>query len=154
MQWETSLPSDMQAGGEIVTFDQLALLAPTGSNTLLLRGPKNAREAVKHFGRAPGEVPHEHLNAWGAGSRMPHCYALCLLGACLPCSGIVYIAGAQPAAYWDSTAYHLDRLASGSFLTTSWHTGVPHSHTKPYVRSKGRKFEKARGRRKSRGYKA
>eukprot|EP00416_Gambierdiscus_australes_P033152 CAMPEP_0171093636 /NCGR_PEP_ID=MMETSP0766_2-20121228/39196_1 /TAXON_ID=439317 /ORGANISM="Gambierdiscus australes, Strain CAWD 149" /LENGTH=186 /DNA_ID=CAMNT_0011552117 /DNA_START=81 /DNA_END=641 /DNA_ORIENTATION=+ len=32
--------------------------------------------------------------------------------------------------------------------------GVPHSHTKPYVRSKGRKFEKARGRRKSRGYKA
>jgi len=30
--------------------------------------------------------------------------------------------------------------------------GVPHSHTKPYVRSKGRKFERARGRRKSRGY--
>lgn len=32
--------------------------------------------------------------------------------------------------------------------------GVPHSSTKPYVRSKGRKFEKARGKRKSRGYKA
>merc|ERR1712121_274166 len=31
---------------------------------------------------------------------------------------------------------------------------VPHSHTKPFVRSKGRKFERARGRRKSRGYKA
>jgi len=31
--------------------------------------------------------------------------------------------------------------------------GVPHSHAKPYVRSKGRKFEKARGRRKSRGFK-
>ena len=31
--------------------------------------------------------------------------------------------------------------------------GVPHSHTKPLVRSKGRKFERARGRRKSRGYK-
>lgn len=31
--------------------------------------------------------------------------------------------------------------------------GVPHSHTKPYVRSKGRKFERARGRRKSRAYK-
>lgn len=27
------------------------------------------------------------------------------------------------------------------------------SHTKPLVRSKGRKFERARGRRKSRGYK-
>merc|ERR1719197_344009 len=74
-----------KAGGECLTFDQLALLAPTGENTVLLRGPKMSREAVKHFGPAPG---------------------------------------------------------------------VPHSSTKPYVRSKGRKFEKARGRRKSRGYKA
>eukprot|EP00931_Biecheleriopsis_adriatica_P049441 TRINITY_DN2859_c0_g1_i8.p1 TRINITY_DN2859_c0_g1~~TRINITY_DN2859_c0_g1_i8.p1 ORF type:complete len:214 (-),score=53.57 TRINITY_DN2859_c0_g1_i8:37-603(-) len=31
--------------------------------------------------------------------------------------------------------------------------GVPNSKTAPYVRSKGRKFEKARGRRKSRGFK-
>ncbi|KAH0505998.1 60S ribosomal protein L18 [Microtus ochrogaster] len=31
--------------------------------------------------------------------------------------------------------------------------GTPHRHTKPYVRSKGRKFERARGRRASRGYK-
>ena len=31
--------------------------------------------------------------------------------------------------------------------------GVPGSHAKPYVRSKGRKFERARGRRKSKGYK-
>ena len=74
-----------QAGGEVLTFDQLALIAPTGADTVLLRGPKSQREAVKHFGRAPG---------------------------------------------------------------------VPQSHTKPYVRSKGRKFEKARGRRNSRGYKA
>ncbi|RWW84931.1 hypothetical protein BHE74_00006458, partial [Ensete ventricosum] len=50
---------------------------------VLLRGPKNAREAVRHFGKAPG---------------------------------------------------------------------VPHSNTKPYVRSKGRKFERARGRRNSRGF--
>lgn len=75
----------VQAGGEVLTFDQLALIAPTGTNTVLLRGPKSHREAVKHFGRAPG---------------------------------------------------------------------VPQSDTKPYVRSKGRKFEKARGRRNSRGYKA
>ena len=34
------------------------------------------------------------------------------------------------------------------------YAGVPHSSTKPFVRAKGRKFEKARGRRKSRGYKA
>jgi ribosomal protein L18E len=45
-----------KAGGEILTMDQLALRAPTGANTLLLRGPKNAREAVKHFGFGP----HSH----------------------------------------------------------------------------------------------
>lgn len=73
----------MQAGGECITFDQLALMAPTGSNTILLRGAKNGREAIKHFGAA----------------------------------------------------------------------GVPHSNAKPYVRQKGRKFESARGRRKSCGYK-
>lgn len=44
----------VKAGGECLTLDQLALRAPTGSNTVLLRGPKNAREAVKHFGPAPG----------------------------------------------------------------------------------------------------
>ena len=81
---ETARARILKAGGEIITFDQLAILAPTGKNTVLLRGPKNSREAVKHFG-APG---------------------------------------------------------------------VPGSHAKPFVRSKGRKFEKARGRRKSRGYKA
>ncbi|RIB12093.1 eukaryotic ribosomal protein L18, partial [Gigaspora rosea] len=71
----------LKAGGEVLTLDQLALRAPTGSNTVLLRGPRNAREAVKHFGMGP------------------------------------------------------------------------HKNAKPYVRSKGRKFEKARGRRASRGYK-
>ncbi|KAL2149127.1 hypothetical protein VTH82DRAFT_8475 [Thermothelomyces myriococcoides] len=71
----------LAAGGQILTLDQLALEKPTGANTLLLRGPKNAREAVKHFGFGP------------------------------------------------------------------------HKHKKPYVRSKGRKFERARGRRRSRGFK-
>merc|ERR1712189_90277 len=46
----------LKAGGEIITFDQLALRAPTGKNTLLLQGPRKAREAQKHFG-APG-VPN------------------------------------------------------------------------------------------------
>lgn len=81
---ETARARILKAGGECLTFDQLALRAPLGQNTVLLRGPKSHREAVKHFGRAPG---------------------------------------------------------------------VPHSHTKPYVRSKGRKFEMARGRRNSRGFK-
>lgn len=52
------------AGGETITLDQLALRAPTGSNTLLLRGPKNAREAVKHFGFGPhsGKKPYVYHN--------------------------------------------------------------------------------------------
>lgn len=81
---ETARARITKAGGQCMTFDQLALKAPTGSNTVLLRGRKNAREAVKHFGLAPG---------------------------------------------------------------------VPGSSARPYVRSVGRKFEKARGRRASRGYK-
>ncbi|KAG6896753.1 hypothetical protein C0992_006328 [Termitomyces sp. T32_za158] len=71
----------LNAGGEALTLDQLALRAPTGANTILLRGVKNSREAVKHFGMGP------------------------------------------------------------------------HKHKKPYTISKGRKFEQARGRRKSRGFK-
>ena len=43
----------LKAGGECLTFDQLALRAPTGSGVILLRGPKNSREAVKHFGFGP-----------------------------------------------------------------------------------------------------
>ncbi|KAI0254232.1 60S ribosomal protein L18 [Lactifluus subvellereus] len=71
----------LKAGGEALTLDQLALRAPTGSNTVLLRGKRNTREAVKHFGMGP------------------------------------------------------------------------HKHKKPYTISKGRKTERARGRRKSRGFK-
>merc|ERR1711962_5527 len=74
----------IKAGGEIITLDQLALRAPKGQNTVLLQGPRKAREVYRHFGKAPG---------------------------------------------------------------------TPHAHTKPYVRSKGRKFERARGKRASRGYK-
>lgn len=74
----------IKSGGEIITFDQLALRAPNGKNTIMMQGKRTAREACKHFGKAPG---------------------------------------------------------------------VPHSHTRPYVRSKGRKFERARGRRRSCGYK-
>jgi large subunit ribosomal protein L18e len=76
----------LASGGECLTFDQLALRAPKGSNAVLLRGPKS-RKALAHFGhRTTVTNPHTH-------------------------------------------------------------DGV-----KPYVRSKGRKFEQARGRRNSRGF--
>lgn len=78
----------VKAGGECITFDQLALRSPKGSNTVLLRGAKNARESVSHFGHK-----------------------------------------------------------------TSVNNPHTHDGVKPYVRSKGRKFEKARGRRRSTGFK-
>ena len=48
----------LKAGGECLTFDQLALKSPLGENTLLLRGSKSHRKAEKHFG-APG-TPAAH----------------------------------------------------------------------------------------------
>jgi len=42
----------LKAGGEALTFDQLALRSPTGANTVLLRGRKTARTATKYFGAA------------------------------------------------------------------------------------------------------
>jgi len=69
------------AGGEIMTFDQLAMQSPTGSNTVLLRGRRTARVANRYFGT------------------------------------------------------------------------ISQDNARPRVRSKGRKFEKARGRRRSRGFK-
>ena len=73
-----------KAGGECLTFDQLALRSPEGKGTVLLRGVLKARKAYRYFG--PG-------------------------------------------------------------------AGTSNSHQRPFVRSKGRKFEKARGRRRSRGFK-
>uniref|UniRef100_A0A914RFU2 Large ribosomal subunit protein eL18 n=1 Tax=Parascaris equorum TaxID=6256 RepID=A0A914RFU2_PAREQ len=49
----------LKAGGEIITFDQLALRAPRGENTLLVQGPRKQRLAERRFGPAPG-VPHSH----------------------------------------------------------------------------------------------
>lgn len=55
----------LATGGEAITLDQLALRAPTGSNTLILRGPKNSREAVRHFGFGP----HSHKVRTGSGNK-------------------------------------------------------------------------------------
>jgi large subunit ribosomal protein L18e len=49
----------LNAGGEAITLDQLALRSPTGSNTILLRGKRNTREAVKHFGMGAYFIVHE-----------------------------------------------------------------------------------------------
>ena len=44
----------LKAGGRCLTLDQLAVIAPTGANTMFLRGPTKCREAYRHFGPAPG----------------------------------------------------------------------------------------------------
>merc|ERR1712146_95149 len=43
---ETARARVLAAGGEIVTFDQLAQLYPTGANCMLLRGPRLARSCA------------------------------------------------------------------------------------------------------------
>ena len=43
-----------KANGECLTFDQLAQVAPTGKNVLLVRGPRD-REAKRFFGLYPGQ---------------------------------------------------------------------------------------------------
>jgi Ribosomal protein 60S L18 and 50S L18e len=54
----------LAAGGEALTLDQLALRAPTGSNTILLRGGKNNRETVSHFGMGMEDVSHIELSCF------------------------------------------------------------------------------------------
>lgn len=52
------------AGGECLTFDQLAKANPTGTGTWLLRGCRD-REAKKHFG-APGHK-RSHVKPYTEG---------------------------------------------------------------------------------------
>uniref|UniRef100_A0A3Q1FRL1 Ribosomal protein L18 n=1 Tax=Acanthochromis polyacanthus TaxID=80966 RepID=A0A3Q1FRL1_9TELE len=49
----------LKAGGQVMTFDQLALASPKGHGTVLLSGPRKGREVYRHFGPAPG-TPHSH----------------------------------------------------------------------------------------------
>jgi hypothetical protein len=131
----------------------LLLLHPAGKDCVLLRGPKNSREAVKHFGPAPG-----------AFLCVCVCVCVCVracvrvaLSCCRARAHASSVAAAAAAAAHHSPlqappAYVLLLLLAVCALRVC--AGVPHSSTKPFVRAKGRKFEKARGRRKSRGYKA
>eukprot|EP00397_Hematodinium_sp_SG-2012_P026985 GEMP01028322.1.p1 GENE.GEMP01028322.1~~GEMP01028322.1.p1 ORF type:complete len:205 (+),score=42.65 GEMP01028322.1:36-617(+) len=54
---ETARARILKAGGECLTFDQLALRAPMGRGCILLRGPIKHRKQEKYFGKAPG-VPN------------------------------------------------------------------------------------------------
>ena len=69
---ETARARIQKAGGECITFDKLALRAPLGQGTVLLRGPVKCREAERHFGKAPG-VPGSssapYVRSSGAGGK-------------------------------------------------------------------------------------
>jgi large subunit ribosomal protein L18e len=49
---ETLRARIVAAGGQVLTFDQLALQSPRGSNCVLIRGKKTARVATRYFGAA------------------------------------------------------------------------------------------------------
>merc|ERR1712217_293459 len=51
---ETARARIIKAGGEVLTFDKLAMRSPLGQGTVLLRGPVKSRKSERHFGRAPG----------------------------------------------------------------------------------------------------
>lgn len=68
----------LNAGGEALTLDQLALRAPTGSNTVLLRGKRNTREAVKHFGMGPHKNKKPYTISKGRKVRVNHHFKRCL----------------------------------------------------------------------------
>ena len=48
----------LKAGGECLTFDQLAMQSPKGAKCVLMRGKRNSREAFKHFGVAGAPGSH------------------------------------------------------------------------------------------------
>ena len=64
---ETARASIIKAGGECLTFDQLALEQPKGSNTVLIRGNKTHRKSVKYFGTpgAPGSKTRPFVRSKG-----------------------------------------------------------------------------------------
>lgn len=72
----------LNAGGEVLTLDQLALRAPTGANTILLRGVKNSREAVKHFGMGPHKHKKPYTISKGRKVRFNRSLHLCVLMSC------------------------------------------------------------------------
>lgn len=56
-----------KAGGQCLTFDELAMMAPTGKDTVLLRGKRTARTANKYFGTpgAPGSKTRPRVRSEG-----------------------------------------------------------------------------------------
>ncbi|KAL5995784.1 Dihydrolipoamide acetyltransferase component of pyruvate dehydrogenase complex [Asimina triloba] len=179
---ETARARIVKAGGECLTFDQLALRAPLGQNTKLnLIGAEfeiagtNLREVVSMMMKLNligAEFEIAGTNLWVVVSMMMaiRCILMhflswlnCLLylrmndarEKCGLFIGKAWSHGEKPGLLYDM--FNLMVLLRGTKNREAIKhfgkaPGVPGSHTKPYVRSKGRKFERARGRRNSRGF--
>lgn len=103
----------LAAGGTAQTLDQLALEKPTGANTLLLRGPKNAREAVKHFGFGPHKHKVRCIQGKGYNGKVDGTNNLCRSPTFCPraaSSSVLVVAddpavsrskGLDPSCIWD-----------------------------------------------------
>lgn len=86
----------LKAGGEVITLDQLALRAPTGSNTVLLRGVKTAREAYKHFGMGP----HKNKKPYTISKGRKACLFVCLHDILLTNLSVVRTGSWSPQVSW------------------------------------------------------
>ena len=60
----------LKAGGKVQSLDQLIVKDPVGTNTMLIRAP-HRREALTHFGRAPG-LPGSHTRPYVAHKGRNH----------------------------------------------------------------------------------
>ncbi len=63
----------VQAGGEAITLDQLALRAPTGEKTILLRGKPTSRGATKFFGVRATATDHAKPRVRAKGRKFEKC---------------------------------------------------------------------------------
>ena len=123
----------LKAGGTILTFDQLAVAAPTGKNTILLQGvPLDFRICAR-----PHMMAAIRLESLKENVLIPFFYALLMR---------FEFAGARRgfALVLTRSAGRRSRREAEKHFGPA--PGAKGSHTKPYVRA-GRQFERARGRR-------
>lgn len=123
----------IKAGGQIYTFDQLAIQRPKGTNTILFRGPRSRREVVKRRG-IPGSK-HSHVKY--ALFHLKHTYitlfAVIALFICLSyfplCASLLAQKATKPIAY--TTLIHtISFQAQGQVCwkevrACSWKKGFP-----------------------------
>lgn len=114
----------LKAGGEALTLDQLALRAPTGSNTILLRGKRTTREAVKHFGMGPHKHKKPYTLSKGRKVNLSCSLCLCNIPTPLTFHQPVRTSSWSEAVSWLQSIIFV-RVYSHIFVARQLH---PHAH--------------------------